>query len=202
MFLFMEKLPKRYISVDIEASGQYPWNSSMISLGACVVDGNFDKTFYAELKPITKQYILDNFKKGASKLNCLKNYNFSKFNPEEVLDILYEKGEKPSEAIPKFAKWILGNTKGHKPFLASDNNLFDGMFLFYYLSNFYKNKNPFGYSGENMSSVFRGASRNMGEDIKNLIITPRENPGHHALEDAISQGIKFYDSLKHLGHKF
>jgi len=32
------ELPKKYIAVDIESSGQYPWNSSMLSIGACVVD--------------------------------------------------------------------------------------------------------------------------------------------------------------------
>ncbi len=79
----MKKLSKKYISVDIEANGGYPWNSSMISLGACVVDGKFDKTFYAELKPIRKEYILENFRIGCSSLNILKNYNFDKFNPEE-----------------------------------------------------------------------------------------------------------------------
>ena len=42
----------------------------------------------------------------------------------------------------------------------------------------------------------------MNENIKNIKLSPNEFPKHNALEDAIEQGIKFYNSLKHLGHKF
>ncbi len=196
------KLPKKYFSIDVEANGQYPWNSSMLSFGACVVDGKFDRTFYAELKPIRDDYLLENFKKGASKLNCLEDYNHSRFHPEDVLDILKEKGQRPELVMPYFAEWIQKNSKGYQPRLVSDNNLFDGSFIFYYLSNFNDNKNPFGYSSDSMNTGFRFSVRNMEENIKNLRLKPNENHTHKAIDDAIEQGIKFYNALKHIGHKF
>jgi DNA polymerase III epsilon subunit-like protein len=192
-------MKKKYISVDIEASGQYPWNSSMLSFGACVVDGKFDKTFYAELKPITDEYILENFKIGTSSLDCLEGQIFS---PENALKILYEKGGDSKIIMPQFSNWILERTKGYRPVLVADNNLFDGMFIAYYFSKCNNNVNPFGYSSDSINSVFRSASRNMNENIKNIKLSPNEFPKHNALEDAIEQGIKFYNSLKHLGHKF
>jgi len=41
---------KKYVSVDIEASGRIPGKNSMMSLGACLVD-DLNTTFYRELKP-------------------------------------------------------------------------------------------------------------------------------------------------------
>ena len=45
-----------YFSVDIEIAGPIPGKYSMLSLGACVV-GMPDKSFYVELKPISKEFI-------------------------------------------------------------------------------------------------------------------------------------------------
>ena len=50
--------PEIYFSVDIEASGPIPGEYSMLSLGACLVDAP-DRTFYAELQPISQQYVPD-----------------------------------------------------------------------------------------------------------------------------------------------
>jgi len=122
----MGELKKKYISVDIESAGQYPWNSSMISLGACVVDGKFNKTFYVELQPITDKYVLENFKVGASSLKCLEGQTFS---PEKVLKILSQKGINPNIAMPAFAEWIKKNTQGYRPIIAAAPIKFDGMFV-------------------------------------------------------------------------
>jgi len=195
-------MKKRYISVDIESSGQYPWNSSMVSFGACVVDGKFNKTFYAELKPITEEYLYENFKICASQLKCLKDYGDFNFNPQKVLRILKEKGEEPRKIIPKFHEWILSNSINERPVLVSDNNQFDGMFMSYYFSNFNNNINPFGYSSESINSIFRRGSRKMSENIKNLKLSPLEFKAHNAQTDAINQGIKFYNLLREIGHKF
>lgn len=45
-----------YISVDVETSGPFPPDFSMLSLGACVV-GQPKVAFYAELRPISDQVI-------------------------------------------------------------------------------------------------------------------------------------------------
>ncbi|MEA3413945.1 MAG: exonuclease domain-containing protein [Nanoarchaeota archaeon] len=194
------KFPKKYISIDVEASGEYPWDSSMISFGACIIDGKFDKTFYAELKPISKNYVLENFEVGASKLNILSKYNYNEFNPEEVLKILKDKGEKPKVSMLRFSYWIAENTLNYEPKLVADNNLFDGMFISYYLSKFYNKKNPFGHSSENSNSVFKGASRNINASIKDLGFRNTEKQ-HNALEDAVNQAKEFWTSLIHIGYK-
>lgn len=190
----MGKLPKKYISVDIESSGQYPWESSMLSLGACIIDNKFDKTFYSELAPITTKYNLENFKIGASSLNCLKHYNFDNFNPTEVLDILNLRGECPKEVLPRFAEWILENTKGYKPIFTASPVLFDGMFVSYYFDKFY-GSNPFGHSGEDIQSVFRGNVRDMKANLEDYALRENGKLRHNALDDAIQQAKEFYVTL-------
>ena len=44
--------PEMFISVDIEASGPYPGEYSMLSIGACLVDEP-EETFQCELKPLS-----------------------------------------------------------------------------------------------------------------------------------------------------
>jgi hypothetical protein len=191
----MEDLPKRYVSVDIESNGQYPWNSSMLSLGACIVDGKYDKTFYAELKPINQGYLIENFKIRASSLNCLKGYNHSNFNPKEVFEILKQKGENSEKVIPEFANWVLENTLSHRPILSAAPIIFDGMFVSYYLDKFYKGKNPFGHSGEDINSIFRGNVRDIKANIKELSLRENGKLRHNALEDAVQQAKEFYVCL-------
>ncbi len=194
----MESQPKRYISVDVETSGQFPWNSSMLSLGACIVGGKFDKRFYAELKPITDEYVLEAIKIGASSLNCLKEYNHDNFNPEEVLEILKQKGESPQKAIPEFANWVSENTNGYWCVLAAAPIIFDGMFVSYYMNKFYQGENPFGFSGEDINSIFRGSVRDIKANIKELSLREKGKLRHNALEDAVQQAKEFYTTLVHM----
>jgi len=194
----MESQPKRYISVDVETSGQLPWNSSMLSLGACVVDGIYDKRFYVELKPITLEYVYGAIKIGASSLNCLKDYDYNHFNPEEVLEILEQKGESPEKAIPEFANWVLENTNGYWCVLAAAPIIFDGMFVSYYMNKFYQGENPFGFSGEDINSIFRGSVRDIKANIKELSIREKGRLRHNALEDAVQQAKEFYTTLVHM----
>jgi hypothetical protein len=193
----MDQLKKRYVSVDIESSGQYPWNSSMLSLGACIV-GDIENNFYVELKPTTNEYLLDNFKIGASSLNCLKDYNLEKLDPKEVLEILKEKGQNPKEAIPNFVNWVLSSTKGSWPILAASPIIFDGCFVNYYINHFHNGENPFGYTGEDINSMFRGSIKNIGANIRDLKLREKQGLRHNALEDAIQQSKEFYTTLVHM----
>ena len=61
-------MDKKYISVDIEASGWTPGKYSMLSLGACLV-GNTDVQFYRELKPLNRNYVLEAMKVRSLRLN-------------------------------------------------------------------------------------------------------------------------------------
>jgi len=90
---------KKYISVDIEASGPTPGKYSMLSLGACIV-GNTSVQFYRELKPISRNLIVPAMRVGAKGLRCLDNLRHQeefnpeseKFDPHKVLEVLDEKG--------------------------------------------------------------------------------------------------------------
>ena len=105
-----------YISVDIEASGPYAPKYSMLSVGACLVDGNanscfanqkkkssISKYFYREIKPLNLNYNKSHLKiavlglHGISKFKDIDKFNpkNSRFNPELVLKKLGEVGEKP-----------------------------------------------------------------------------------------------------------
>ena len=46
-----------YIMVDVETDGPIPADYSMICFGAIIIDEQLDKTFYAQLKPISEQWI-------------------------------------------------------------------------------------------------------------------------------------------------
>ncbi len=186
---------KVYISADVETTGQYPWNSSMIAIGACVVERGFERTFYRELKPISREYLRENFKIGASSLKCLSGYDFSNFNPEEVLAILHEKGDDPRKAMEDFVKWVKECAGGHKPRLAAAPILFDGMFISYYIDQCTDDPNPFGYSGEDINSAFKGVVRDMAADIDDLGLREKTGLRHNALEDAVQQAKEFYTAL-------
>lgn len=193
----MREHPKKYVSVDVEANGDFPWFSSMLSIGACIV-GDTKRQFYSELKPITREYILENFKIGARSLNSLRNYNHDKFNPEEILDILYDKGRSPQEAIPDFVDWVLKNTKGRNPIFVAAPIRFDARFVDYYISMFSIGENPFGsYKGDDINSFFRGSVRDENANIKDLNLRSNE-PRHNALEDAVQQAKEFYIALVHM----
>lgn len=50
-----------FIMVDVESDGPIPGDYSMISFGAVLVDEQLDKTFYGQLKPISKNFIPEAF---------------------------------------------------------------------------------------------------------------------------------------------
>lgn len=189
-------MEKKYISVDIEASGPTPGRYSMLALGACIVE-NTNIQFYRELKPISKNFIIDAMKKGCLGLKCLEDkkhlleYNprSSKFKPELILELLEDSGEDPKKVMRDFADWIVKNTKGFRAIEAAAPIKFDGMFTAYYFDNFY-GKNPFGHSGEDINSFYRGIKRDTNVNIHELKIYSK-NLSHNALQDAISHAKSF-----------
>ena len=194
---------KKYISFDVEASGKTPGKYSMLSLGACIV-GEREKIFYREIKPISKNYILEAMKIGSSGLHCLVDlkqldeYNPKSkyFNPVKVLEVLDKKGNSPEEVMKDYADWIKENTKGFKPTEAAAPIKFDGMFTSYYFDNFYDGENPFGHSGEDMNSFYRGVIKNLNANMKDLPRREKEDLSHNSLEDAIRQAKAFEEVLK------
>ena len=99
-----------YIMVDIEADGPIPGDFSMTEIGAIVVDSALDKTFYAQLRPISEKYNIDALAvTGHTRAETL-TWN------------------DPLQVMQQFAYWI-SSVSASRPIFISDNNGFDFMFI-------------------------------------------------------------------------
>jgi len=58
---------------------------------------------------------------------------------------------------------------------------------------------PFGYSGEDINSMFRGKSNNIHGSIKELGLRPGGELRHNALEDALQEGKELWTTLVYMG---
>ena len=192
-------MPTKYISVDIEASGPIPGKYSMLSFGACVV-GDISQQFYRELKPINEHFEKEAMLIGCLGLRCLEDVLHRdgydprlkrSFKPELVLDVLLQKGEEPGRAMTEFGAWVRAMVHGDTPVLAAAPISFDGMFILWYFHTFAPSANPFGYSGEDMNSFYRGVIRSAKGTMMDLKIPDNRKPAHNALEDAIYQAQEF-----------
>lgn len=151
------------IIVDVEADGPVPGLYSMVSFGAVILSENLDKTFYAQCRPIV----------GAD------------WNPD-ALEVAGHTREEtltfpdPKIAMENFAKWIENNSKG-RPIFWADNNGFDFAMINYYFWAYY-GSNPFGWSSQNINSLYKGITRDLYCSFKHLRKTKHT---HHPVDDAM-----------------
>jgi hypothetical protein len=124
----IEKLPEIYIAVDVEADGPIPGPYSMLSFGMSVV-GRPELTFYAELKPIS-----ENFVEAALKVSGLDR------------EVLKKSGLDPKEGMEQAFSWINKLRKVGRPVFLAAPAVWDGMFIHWYFMNFLQ-KSPFGNTG-------------------------------------------------------
>ena len=152
-----------YIMVDIESDGPIPGDYSMVSFGAVLIDpqGKLNKTFYAQLKPISDKWIPEALA-------------VSGHTREDTL-----KFEDPKQAMERFAEWIQQNSIG-KPMFISDNNGFDFMFTCWYFHHFTGNC-PFGWSSTNLQSLYKGIVKDFRKNCKHLRDTKHT---HNPVDDA------------------
>ena len=137
-----------YIMVDIEADGPIPGDYSMIALGAVLVEDGLQQQFYGLLKPISDQYIP-------------QALAVSGFSREETLSF-----NNPEHVMKDFAKWIAKVSKD-RPIFISDNNGFDWMFVCWYFHHF-TGSNPFGFSSQNLGSLYKGVVKDTFQSFKHL----------------------------------
>ena len=200
-------MDKKYVSFDIESSGLTPGKYSMMSLGACIV-GETSKTFYREIKPISSKFTIQAMRIGSKGLRCLDdlkhmdefNTRSTNFDPKKVLEVLNEKGEEPTKVMKEYSDWVIEVTKGFRPIEAAAPIKFDGMFTAWYFDNFYDGENPFGHSGEDINSFYRGLIGDINAHVVNLGFREEDLP-HNALEDAIIQAREFEVVLELLRSK-
>jgi len=147
--------------VDIESDGPIPGDYSMISFGAVLVNDQLDTTFYGKLKPISDKYDPEALA-------------VSGHTREEVIGF-----EDPQTVMSDFADWIKDVCKD-RPIFISDNNGFDWMFICWYFHHF-TGSNPFGFSSQNLGSLFKGIEKDTFKTFKHLRKTAHT---HNPVDDA------------------
>lgn len=162
-----------YFSVDIEADGPAPGLYSMISFGAVLVDSDLNKTFYAEIRPISEKWIPDALA-------------VSGFSREQTLGF-----EDPNEVMIRFEAWINQTSKG-RPIFIADNPGFDFAFINYYFHALL-GRNPFGFSSRRIGDLYCGLKFDTFAKWKHLRKTGHS---HNALDDAMGNAEAILEMQK------
>lgn len=147
--------------VDVETDGPIPGDYSMISFGAVLVNEQLDQSFYGQLKPISNNFIP-------------QALAVSTHTREETLGF-----NDPKQVMLEFKAWVLSVSKD-RPIFISDNNGFDWMFICWYFHHFL-GENPFGFSSQNLGSLYKGIAKDTFQTFKHLRKTAHT---HHPVDDA------------------
>ncbi|MEM7800374.1 MAG: exonuclease domain-containing protein [Chloroflexota bacterium] len=166
------------IVVDVESDGPIPGDYSMISFGAVVADDHLDKTFYGQLKPISSQWVPEALA-------------VSGFSRKDVTGF-----DDPKTVMTNFESWIGENSKS-RPLFFSDNNGFDWQFINWYFHHFL-GENPFGFSSNNIGSLYKGLVSDMFKNFKHLRQTAHT---HHPVDDAKGNAEALLHMKKEMGLK-
>jgi hypothetical protein len=150
------------IMVDVEADGPIPGDYSMISFAAVVVEPELNRTFLANIKPISEAWIPETL-------------SISGYTREQTLQF-----DDPKEVMEKFKAWLAQVSKDRPRFI-SDNNGYDWQFINWYFHHF-SGGNPFGYSSMNLGSLYKGLQRDMAPTFKHLRRTAHT---HNPLDDVL-----------------
>ena len=151
----------RNISIDCESDGPCPGMHSLICFGAVIVEVGLQRTFYAQLRPVSDIYIPEALA-------------ISGFSREQTM-----KFPEPRDAMQNFEIWLNKNVEG-RPILWSDNPGYDSAFLNYYFWQ-QLGRNPFGWSSAHIGSFYKGIVGDTMSTFKHLRET---NHTHHPVDDA------------------
>jgi hypothetical protein len=165
-----------YIVVDIESDGPIPGDFSMVCFGAVVAEPGLQRTFYGKLKPISERFVPEALA-------------VSGFTREQVLEF-----EDPKVVMQRFAAW-LSSLRTKRLMFISDNNGFDWQFINWYFHHFL-GKNPFGFSSQNLGSLYKGLVKDTFANFKHL---RRTRHTHHPVDDARGNAEALLHMKEHLG---
>lgn len=178
-----------YFSADVETDGPIPGPYSMLSFALVYAGksdgkrfegpGNFDRSFYAELRPIS-----DQFQAEALQVNKLDR------------DRLLREGKDPKAAMVEAGRWVRGIAGDARPVLAAYPLSFDWLWLYWYFVNFSGEKSPFKHSScfdmKTAYAVKAGVPiARAGRTKLEGALGGRHEHSHHALDDAIKQAELF-----------
>ncbi len=167
-----------YVMVDIESDGPAPGLYSMVSFGAVIVTPALDKTFYGQCRPISDAWI-----PAALAVSGHSRAEHQGFEDAAVV-------------MPRFASWVAQHG-GRRPIFISDNNGFDWSFVNYYFHRFTK-ANPFGFSSQNLGSLYKGLVKDTFANFKHLRETRHT---HHPVDDAKGNAEALLKLRRDLGLK-
>ena len=165
-----------YIVVDIESDGPIPGDFSMVCFGAVVAEPGLQRTFYGKLKPISERFVPEALA-------------VSGFTRAQVLEF-----EDPKVVMQRFATW-LSSLRSKRLMFISDNNGFDWQFINWYFHHFL-GKNPFGFSSQNLGSLYKGLVKDTFATFKHL---RRTRHTHHPVDDARGNAEALLQMKEHLG---
>ncbi|MBV8758960.1 MAG: 3'-5' exoribonuclease [Deltaproteobacteria bacterium] len=162
-----------YVMVDIEADGPIPGDFSMVALGAVVVEPGLSRAFSSRLRPISDRWVPEALA-------------VSGYTREQTLAF-----DDPKSAMQRLAAWLPA-----KSVFVADNNGFDWMFVCWYFHHFL-GKNPFGFSSQNLGSLYKGLVKDARASFKHLRKTAHT---HDPVDDARGNAEAMLE-LKALGLK-
>jgi DNA polymerase III alpha subunit (gram-positive type) len=163
-----------YVVVDVEADGPIPGDYSMVSFGAVVVSEWLQTSFYSGiLKPVSDKWQPDTLAISGQTRDDMLN------------------GHEPAVIMANFAEWVTHNVP-KKPIFISDNNGFDWSFINWYFHHFL-GRNPFGFSSQNLNSIYKGLQRDYYASFKHLRKTKHT---HHPVDDAMGNAEALLVMLK------
>ncbi len=167
-----------YVMVDVESDGPIPGDYSMVCFGAVIVEPGLERSFYGKLRPISDAW-------------NPKALAVSGFSREETLAF-----DEPEAVMRRFASWLAENAKGRLIFI-SDNNGFDWSFINWYFHHFTE-ANPFGFSSQNLGSLYKGMVKDTFKSFKHLRKTAHT---HHPVDDARGNAEALLAMKRELGLK-
>lgn len=173
-----------YISVDIEGSfdkKHKPPELSVISVGACVI-GAMEKTFYAELKPISEEWNPE-------------SEEIHKLSREHLL----KNGGDPKVVMSAFCEWALAVSGGKAPVFCATPLSYDWTNVKWYLDHFGV-PDPFTdtLDGRALYRRIKGLPADAEVPRDNIWTEfPTTLPHtHNALDDALEQAEVFAGMLR------
>ncbi|MEQ1759303.1 MAG: 3'-5' exonuclease [Vicinamibacterales bacterium] len=166
-----------YISVDVESAGPIPGEYSLLTIGACSVDGP-QRTFACELKPLNR-----NADPKALEVSGLS------------LEDLGRRGLEPAVAMQRFADWLAdGLAEDQRLVFVGLNAPFDWSFVNYYFHRFV-GSNPFGFTALDIKAFYMGSIGCSWADTRSSqmvkVLRPQGTGDHNALHDAQYQAELF-----------
>jgi 3' exoribonuclease, RNase T-like len=175
------------ISFDAEFNGSNPGTNSMLSLGAAIFeDGNICPiaTFYIKMKP------QPNTKEDPKTMR-----DFWSHHPDKWAEIQTDNVE-PAEGMKQFSDFLKANSRGSKFAFVASPSCVDWMFLkVYYEVYGPEDKYDIGFYCHDLSQKIRTYMETVGitneEEFKKSLAPVDCENDHHALHDAIYQGVIF-----------